>query len=143
VPAADQLRNVPFLSTLSDRQRNRLAAKFRERRFKPGTAVVQEATMSGVGFFIVTSGEASVTIGGEEVGRLRAGDHFGELALIAERERTATITAQSELECLELAAWDFREFVQADGEVAWELLRYAVNLLLDAQPRERQSIPQG
>ena len=67
----------------------------------------------------------------DEVAKLGAGDHFGELALIAERERTATVTALTALECLELPVWDFREFVQADSDVAWKLLHYVVNVLLD------------
>jgi CRP-like cAMP-binding protein len=86
--------------------------------------------MSGVGFAI-TAGEATVTIARNEVRRLGPGDHFGELALIAERERTATVTAETRLDCHELAAWDFREFVQTDPDVAWRLLQHVVDLLLD------------
>lgn len=129
--AADALKGVPFFSALNDRQAKRLGSKFKERRFDPGTAVVQEGKMSGIGFFIITEGEAAVTVGGDEVAKLGAGDHFGELALIAERERTATVTALTALECLELPVWDFREFVQADSDVAWKLLHYVVNVLLD------------
>ena len=49
--------------------------------------------MSGVGFSIVSEGEASVSVDGNEVARIGLGDHFGELALIAEGERTAKVTA--------------------------------------------------
>jgi CRP/FNR family transcriptional regulator, cyclic AMP receptor protein len=138
--AADTLQQVPFFSCLNQRQVKRLAAKFNERRFSPGTSVVQEGKMSGIGFFVITDGEATVTVDGNEVGRLGPGDHFGELALIAERERTATVTAQTQLDCLELVSWDFREFVQGDPDVSWKLLQYVVNLLLDAdRPSETQS----
>jgi CRP-like cAMP-binding protein len=129
--AADELKQVPFFSSLSQRNLRQLAGKLKARRFNPGTAVLQEGKMSGIGFFIITGGEASVTVGGDEVGTLRPGDHFGELALIAQRERTASVTAQTHLDCLELAVWDFKEFVQANPGVAWKLLHYVVNLLLD------------
>jgi CRP-like cAMP-binding protein len=130
---ADTLQQVPFFSGLNQRQLKRLAGKLKERQFLPGTSVVQEGKMSGIGFFVITEGEATVTVDGKEVGKLAPGDHFGELALIAERERTATVTAQTRLDCLELVAWDFREFVQADPDVSWKLLQYVVNLLLDAE----------
>jgi CRP-like cAMP-binding protein len=129
--AADALKQVPFFSSLNQRQSRRLASKLKERRFDTGTAVVQEGTMSGIGFFIIIDGEAAVTVDGNEVAKLGSGDHFGELALIAGRERTATVTAQTRLDCLELAMWDFREFVESDSDVSWKLLHYVVNVLLD------------
>jgi CRP-like cAMP-binding protein len=87
--------------------------------------------MSGVGFFVVVEGEASVSVDGKNVAQLGAGDYFGELALIAERERTATVTAETALECLEIPIWDFREFVKNDSDVSWKLLRQVVGRLLD------------
>ena len=128
---ADALTQVPLFASLGQRHLRRLASKFRERQFKPGVAVVAEGTMSGVGFFIISEGEASVSVGGERVATLLPGDHFGELALVTERERTATVTAETRLHCLEITAWDFREFVNANPDVSWKLLQYAVNLLVD------------
>ena len=129
----DALQHVELFGDLSQRQLRKLAAKFRERRFKAGTVVVREGTMSGIGFFVVVEGEAAVSVDGAEVAKLGPGDHFGELALIAERERTATVTAATGLECLEIAAWDFRDFVKTDPDVAWKLLRHVVRTLLDAR----------
>ena len=136
--AADELKQVPLFSSLNQRQLRRLAGKVKERTFEAGTSVVQEGKMSGIGFFIVTDGLASVVVGGNEVATIGPGNHFGELALIAERERTATVTAQTELECLELTSWDFREFVQSDPDVSWKLLQHVVNVLL-----ERPAPPAG
>ena len=87
---AEALKRVDLFSELSQRQLRKLASKFKERRFKAGGTVVQQGRMSGVGFFVVTDGEATVSVRGRTVGELGPGDHFGELALIAERERTAT-----------------------------------------------------
>jgi CRP-like cAMP-binding protein len=130
----DALQDVPLFQGLTKRQLKRLGAKFREREFSAGTEILRQDEMSGIGFFVITDGEASVSVSGAEAARLGAGDHFGELALIAERERTATVTAETRLTCLELPAWDFREFVQSDGDVGWRLLRQVVDTLVPDQP---------
>lgn len=125
------LRQVPLFADLSERQLRKLADKFSRRYFEPGAVVVEQGKMSGIGFFIISDGAATVSDRGKEIGRLGPGDHFGELALIAHRERTATVTAETRLECLELPTWDFKEFVTSDGDVAWKLLQHAANVLLD------------
>ena len=130
---AEALRDVGLFSELSQRQLRRLASKFKERRFEEGDTVVQQGRMSGVGFFVVTDGEAVVSVAGRVVGKLGPGDHFGELALIAERERTATVKATSSLTCLEIPIWDFREFVKNDSNAAWKLLQHVTRTLLDQQ----------
>ena len=130
---AESLQQVGLFAGLNQRQLRRLAAKFRERRFASGTAVVEQGKMSGVGFFVVADGEATVRVDGREVAKLGPGDHFGELALIAERERSATVTAETPLQCLEIPVWDFRDFVKADPDVAWKLLRHVVRTLLDTR----------
>jgi CRP-like cAMP-binding protein len=127
------LKQVPIFNQLNQRQLKRLAAKFKERRFPAGATVVRQGKMSGVGFFVVTSGDASVNVDGREVARLGAGDYFGELSLIAARERTATVTAETVLDCLEIPMWDFREFVQSDSEISWKLLQHVVEMLLDVR----------
>src|SRR3954447_14461996 len=126
---ADELERVPLFSTLSDRQRKKLANLFRERTVPAGTALVKEGTMSGAGFFVVADGEAVVSVDGSEVARLRPGDHFGELALITERERTAAVTAETAMRCLEIPFWDFRTFAHDNPDVMWNLLQHVVERL--------------
>jgi voltage-gated potassium channel len=126
---AESLAQVPLFSDLSSRQLKKLASQFRERSFEPGTTVVQEGTMSGVGFFVITEGEAAVTVGGGEVATLTPGSHFGELALVSEAERTATVTARTGLRCLEIPFWDFRDFAHENPDVTWKLLQHVVALL--------------
>ena len=127
--SADDLQRVPLFAELSGRQRRKLASNFRERTFKPGIDVVREGSMSGMGFFVVAAGEASVSVGGVEVATLAAGDYFGELALVSKGERTATVTARTELRCLEIAFSDFREFAHANPDVTWKLLQHVVSML--------------
>jgi CRP-like cAMP-binding protein len=63
------------------------------------------------------------------VARLRSGDHFGELALITESERTATVTAETAMRCLEIPFWDFRTFAHDNPDVMWKLLQQVVERL--------------
>jgi len=106
------LKLVPLFSSLSQRQLKGLARDFKERRVPSGTSLVKQGHMSGVDFFVIVEGDASVTVNGTEVGRLRPGDHFGELGLIGGQARQATVTAEGPMRCLAMASWDFRRFVQ-------------------------------
>lgn len=124
----DDLKRVPLFSDLDNRQLKKLAARFRERTVAPGTRVTTEGEMSGVGFFVVGSGEAAVNVGGNDVATLEAGDHFGEIALVSETVRTATVTATTELRLLEIPFWDFRDFAHANPDVTWKLLQHVVAL---------------
>ena len=124
----DDLRKVPLFAELDNRQLKKLASRFRERTVGPGTKVTTEGEMSGVGFFVVGSGEAAVNVGGKDVATLGPGDHFGELALVSEAARTATVTATTELRLLEIPFWDFRDFAHANPDVTWKLLQHVVAL---------------
>jgi CRP-like cAMP-binding protein len=130
VPAtADELRSVPLFSGLSDRQLRRLGRNFRERSFRAGVEIVRQGHMSGVDFFVIVDGTVSVSVDGKEIVRLGPGDHFGELALIGERERTSTVTALEPVRCVSLASWHFRRFVNANPDVSWKLMQHLVGLL--------------
>ena len=80
----------------------------------------------GVGFFVIAKGHAKVTVGGELRRTLGPGDHFGEIALIDGQARTATVTAEEELHCLGMTAWEFRPFVREHPDIAWALLETLV-----------------
>jgi len=133
------LQRVGLFSDLSQRQLKKLSRSFRERSFKPGTSMVAEGKMSGCDFFIITEGTASVSVKGKEVEQLGPGDHFGELALITEQVRTATVTATTSLDCLLMASWDFRKFIKANPETAWKLLQHLTRVLLEAQNTSRST----
>jgi CRP-like cAMP-binding protein len=134
---AEDLKRVPLFGDLSQRQLRQLRRSFRERKFRPGTSMVRQGEMSGVDFFVIVEGEASVVVDGKDVGKLGPGDHFGELGLISEQVRAATVTAATPLSCLVMASWNFRRFVKANPEVGWKLLQYLVRALLE----ERSSGP--
>lgn len=115
------LQKVPLFSGLDPRELQTIARTVHERTFAPGETVAQEG-QGGVGFFVIREGSAKVDVGGKEVRTLGPGDHFGEIALITEGSRTATVTAESELTCYGLTPWEFRPLVQTNANIAWKLL---------------------
>jgi CRP/FNR family cyclic AMP-dependent transcriptional regulator len=130
----DLLRRVPLFSDLEKRELAELVGSLKERIFRAGETVAQEG-QGGVGFFVIQDGEARVSVRGEERGRLGPGDYFGEIALIAETDRTATIVADSELKCLGMTFWDFRPFVEGNGKVAWKMLQVLAKRLRAVEQR--------
>jgi CRP/FNR family transcriptional regulator, cyclic AMP receptor protein len=119
---ADNLRDVPLLAGLSERERKKLAGNLHERTFAAGHTIAEEGRM-GVGFFMILEGTATVSIRGEERATLGPGSIFGELALIDRvSDRRATVVAATELRCACMTAWEFRPFVLEHPEVGWHLL---------------------
>ncbi len=135
----DELRAVRLFGDLSQRQLRQLARLAKERQYRPGVNVVEEGTMSGVGFFIIAEGEASVSVDGVEVSRIGPGAHFGELALISEDARMATVSAATRLRCHVIAFWDFRKFVKENPDVSWKLLQHVAGLLVTERDRRARA----
>ena len=133
-PTPDLLRNVRLFSSLDEKDLRSLAEEFNERRFAAGDKVATEGE-SGLMFFVVESGEASVEIHGEEIRTLGPGAAFGEIALIDRRPRTATVTALTDLKTYGLPVFVFRPFVEARPELAWKLLESMADRLAAAESR--------
>jgi voltage-gated potassium channel len=128
----EALARVPMFSGLDRRHLENLAKQFKDQVFPAGSIVIHEGSDRGVGFFVVVEGDAAVSVAGTEVARLHPGSQFGEVALISDRVRTATVTAVTDLRCLVMTRWNFRAFVQSDVDVAWKLLERLALLLYEA-----------
>jgi CRP-like cAMP-binding protein len=135
----DELAGVRLFNGLNQRQLKRLARQVKEREFRPGVEIVTEGKMSGVGFFIVAEGEGAVSVEGREVARIGPGDHFGELALISEDVRTATVTAVTRLRCHVIQFWDFRRFAKENPDVSWKLMQHLAGLLTSERDRRARA----
>jgi pyruvate,water dikinase len=116
------LARARLFSGLEKHDVDKIAALFKERRFAAGETVIKEGS-GGASFYVIVSGSATVTIGGEPRAILQAGDHFGEIALLDEGARIATITATSELVCQGLTLWEFRPLVEKNGLIGWTLMQ--------------------
>ncbi len=121
----EAIAQTPLFAHLSKKDIKQLTGVLRERSFPAGTVVIEEGK-PGVGFFVIASGSAAVTVGGRKVGVMGPGDHFGEIALIDEGLRAGAVSAETDLECYALAAWQFRPFVHDHPDVAWALLQSLV-----------------
>ena len=122
------LKKVELFSGLDDKEAKKLAPLFKERDFSAGDAMAEEGK-HGIGFFVIESGSAKVTVHGEERTTLGPGSYFGEVALIDDGPRTATVTADSDVKAHVLVAWDFRAMVKEDPDLAWGLLRGIAQML--------------
>jgi CRP/FNR family transcriptional regulator, cyclic AMP receptor protein len=134
---AEALRGVPLLAGLEDRERQRLARELHERTFPAGSTVVSEGA-TGTGFFVIADGNATVTVNDRERGRLGPGDYFGEMALIDDAPRSATITADTDVRAFGMTPWEFKPFVLGHPEIAWTLLRTLSTRLREAQTRSSE-----
>jgi pyruvate,water dikinase len=121
-PPVEALRNTRLFAELDADEVAKINALFKERRFAKGETVIREGS-GGAAFYVIESGQAIVTIGGEPRATLKEGDHFGEIALIDEGARMATITAATDLVCQGLTLWEFRPLVQENGAIGWKLMQ--------------------
>jgi CRP-like cAMP-binding protein len=132
---ADSLKAVPLFSELSNKELKALTQSMHEKRFTDGQEVVTQGE-SGIGFFVILDGAARVSVGGQERRTLKAGEYFGELALLEGDSRSASITADGELRCAGMTAWHFRPFIRDHPDIAWALLRELARRLRQAEAQE-------
>ena len=123
-----QLASVPLLAGLDGRIRRRLAETGKRRTYAPKDEIVREGS-NGTALYIILSGEGRVERGGERIGELKAGDFFGELALIEEHPRSASVIAESETECLLFPAWEFTALLEEHPEIAVPIMRALIQRL--------------
>jgi CRP-like cAMP-binding protein len=128
------IRSVPLFSELGRRELQNIARSFKERTYEAGETVAAEG-QGGAGFFVIEDGLATVSVRGEQRRTLGPGDYFGEIALIAETDRTATITATTPLRCYAMTFWEFRPLVEDNASVAWQLLQTMAKMLRAEQQR--------
>jgi CRP/FNR family transcriptional regulator, cyclic AMP receptor protein len=137
-PSLDLIRGVPLFAAADDRFLERLSDEFMERTFGAGETIAEEGER-GRTFIVIESGQVTVTVQGEEVGRLGAGEAFGEMALIDKSARTATVRADTDVRGYQLPVWSFRPLVESHPEMAWALLETVAQRVRDAEVRAESS----
>jgi pyruvate,water dikinase len=130
-PAA-ALHRVQLFADMNRRQAEQVARLLKERRFAKGETVIMEGT-GGAAFFLIDSGQATVSRKGVEVATLGPGDYFGEIALIDGGPRSATVTAATDVVCYGLTFWEFRPLVEGNGTIGWKLLQALARRLRAAE----------
>ena len=130
---AAALRKVPFFEGLTPEDLDRLARIGRTRQFAAGESIVVEGQIGG-GLFIILSGSASLQAGGK-THTLGPGQFFGEMALLAGKPRSATVTAAEPVETLTLETMYFRPFLIKNPSVAVTILEVVAERLREVQDR--------
>ena len=119
MPAAttDDLSGIPLFDSLEPEERAAIAPWFELQDVSAGVNLTGEGA-SGYEFFVLRDGTATVTVGGDAVRTLGSGDFFGELAILGDGRRTATVTTTSASQVLVLFGTEFRRLQQEYPETA-------------------------
>ena len=123
-----QLASVPLLAGLDARIRRRLADTGKRRTYAAEEEIVRQGS-NGTALYIVLSGQGRVVRDGEAIGKVEAGDFFGELALIEEHPRSASVVAATETECLLFPAWEFTALLEEHPAIAVPIMRALIQRL--------------
>lgn len=128
------LRQVPLFAGLSERAIRAVAGAASEGRYAPGDPLIVQGDQ-GETFMMIVSGRAEVTQSGAPIRTLDRGDFLGEIALLDGGVRTATVTATTPVETLELRRTDFVRLFDDSPAVRFGILdELTRRLRRDAQP---------
>lgn len=115
-PTAADLERISLFASLSDSEREELAESFEVRSKVAGTQLIDERT-GGYSFFALADGEARVSVDGIEIAALGPGDCFGEMALLGDGRRTASVTTTTPTTVYVMFGTEFRRLQQTHPAV--------------------------
>jgi CRP-like cAMP-binding protein len=115
------LKRAPLFAGCSKKELRALARIADELDLREGTIITREGRV-GREFFVLISGSAQVSKKGKKIAELGAGDWFGEIALLTDSPRTATVTATSAVDVLVVTERRFREVVETMPSIALKIL---------------------
>lgn len=116
------MEKVPLFQKLEPRHLKHIANQFTDRAYEAGQEIVTQGQV-GMGLFIIVSGHAQAVRergNGTKVvvNEFGPGDFFGEMSLLDDGPRTASVIATEATRCLVLIAWDFHSVLRSDPDVA-------------------------
>ena len=111
------LKSVPFFAELPQADLEAIASKVTMEYFPAGHVLFNEGD-PGEKMYIIKTGSVEVIRGSANVATLKDGEFFGEMALVSELPRTATIKAASDVELLVLQKEDFRHLLESSPSIA-------------------------
>ena len=119
-PTAADLERIPLFASLSESDREELAASFEVKSTAAETQLIEERT-GGYSFFALAEGQARVSIDDGEVGGLNPGDCFGEMALLGDGRRSASVTTTTPATVYVMFGTEFRRLEQSHPEVVGQI----------------------
>ena len=117
----DRLKTVPIFATTSTKQRKQLATLGKVLKWKEGSTPITEGS-KGAAFFLILEGSAEVTKAGARVAIVGPGEFVGEIALLANTPRTATVTALNDCTVFALGRPALSAALKEDSGLALNLL---------------------
>jgi serine/threonine protein phosphatase PrpC len=126
----EALSHMPLFARLTDRQLLRAMQVVHVRQFADGDIVIREGD-KGDALFIVLDGGVRVSRGDETLAELGPGEHVGEMALIRDVPRSATVTAVGRTELIAIRRADFFEILRKEHEIAVKMLWQFLGVLAD------------
>jgi CRP/FNR family cyclic AMP-dependent transcriptional regulator len=129
---SDLLRSVPLFRDLSKRNLDAVAKYADEVRKKKGSVLAQQGSR-GQEFIFIIEGEARVERDGKVINRLSANDFFGEIALIDQRPRLATVVADTDVRLLVVHASSFKQLLEAVPGLAYKIMVGLCKYLREAE----------
>jgi CRP/FNR family transcriptional regulator, cyclic AMP receptor protein len=128
------LSSVKLFAGMSSGDLQKLSRQMSEVRHAEGAELAAPGRQ-GVGFMVILEGEVEVSTQDGGGRRLGPGDHFGEMALLDEGGRSATVTATTDVVVAAIPAWSFKPFLLEHPEVAYRLLQTLSRRLREAEAR--------
>jgi CRP/FNR family transcriptional regulator, cyclic AMP receptor protein len=129
------LKRSPLFASLSQKELEELAQMTEDMEVDAGTVLARQGE-SGREFFVVLEGEVDVSRDGKTLEKRGGSDFFGELALVADMPRTATLTAKTPLRFFVLTTQGFRSMLGRNPDVELKVLRAMVTRLAEMVGKE-------
>jgi CRP/FNR family transcriptional regulator, cyclic AMP receptor protein len=118
----DMLQNVPIFSGLSKKELKKMAHSFVDKSFQKGSVIESEGD-KGVSFYLIVDGSVNVKKGGKSIAKLSKGQFFGELSLLDNQPRSATVETLEPTRCLIMTAWVWNGFLETEPKLAIPVMR--------------------
>jgi CRP/FNR family transcriptional regulator, cyclic AMP receptor protein len=118
----EALKRAPLFEGLSKKELTQLARVSEDMEIPQGAALTKEGEI-GHEFFVIVDGETQVQRKGRSLGTRGAGDFIGEIALLEQVPRTATVTAKTDLRVFVLTSKDFHHLLEEYPNVERKVLR--------------------
>jgi len=124
----DLLRRVPLFSGCSKQELGKVAKVADEIDLREGKTLIQEGT-PGREFFVLVDGTADIKRKGKKIDTAGPGDFFGEMALLSDQPRNATVVTTSPVDALVVTARNFRALIESNPLIALKVMRAVADRL--------------
>ena len=117
----DALRSVPMFASCTKKDLGLLAGITKEQEFPEGRALCRQGE-TGVGLYVVLEGTTKVQVNGRTRRRLGPGAVLGEITVLDQGLRPATVVAETRVRALSIPAWDFRDLLKQEPDLAMRIV---------------------